>query len=82
MATLTVSPRDASVGKDRKKSEDKQVTFRLSGELHARLEAAAGGMELDISSLLRLLIRENLPTYERRAKDIEERERGAAPRDD
>lgn len=54
------------VGKER----DKQVTFRLSAELHARVEAAADGLELDVSSLLRLLIRENLPAYEERAEAI------------
>jgi predicted transcriptional regulator len=57
-----------------KKSDDKQITFRLSGDLHARLNATADGMELDISSLLRLMIRKHLPEFEREAKKIREQE--------
>ena len=69
--TRTVSqPAGGAVGNDRKKTDDRQVTFRLSPELHARLEATAKGLELDISSLLRTMIRECLPTYEDRAEAI------------
>jgi hypothetical protein len=59
---------------DSKEPEDKQITFRISGRLHARLDAAADGLSLDISSLLRMLIRQNLPTYEKQAEDVRRRE--------
>ena len=66
MTIATAALKASPVAKDR----DKQVTFRLSAELHARVEEAAAGLELDVSSLLRLLIRENLPAYEERAEEI------------
>jgi predicted HicB family RNase H-like nuclease len=59
---------------DPKKLEDKQITFRISGGLHRRLESAAEGLSLDISSLLRLMIRQNLPTYESQAEEVRRRE--------
>lgn len=79
MTTPTLLPGAPAVGKDRKKAEDKQIAFRLSGELYGRLQAAADGLELDVSSLLRTMIREHLPAYEDRAEAIrqkEQRERG------
>lgn len=71
MVTAIAQPRGFAVAK---KTEDKQVTFRLASDLHARLSETADGMSLDISSLLRLMIREHLPGYEVRARDIAERE--------
>lgn len=62
------------VAKERKKSDDRQITFRISLDLHSRLEAAAGGLELDISSLLRKMIRKHLPDYEEEAEAIRRRE--------
>lgn len=74
MTTATAGLKDSPVAKGSKKQDDMQVTFRLAADLHARVKAAAEGMSLDISSLLRLLIRENLPVYEERAEEIRRRE--------
>ncbi len=74
MDTATVDAGVVRVAREKKKPDDKQVTFRLSSELHARLEAAADGLELDLSSLLRTMIREQLTTYENRADEIRARE--------
>lgn len=50
------------------------VRFRLSPELHSRVEATAARLGLSFSSLLRLMIREHLPEYEDRAEAIRRRE--------
>jgi predicted DNA-binding protein len=76
MTTATAPLEAAAVGKDRKKGEDKQVTFRLSAELHARVEAAARRLELDVSSLLRVMIRKQLPHIEREAEELRQLEEG------
>ncbi len=79
MTTATAGPRASSVGNERKKADDKQITFRLAGELHSRLEATADGLSLDISSLLRSMIRKHLPEYEDEADEIRRKEQRARP---
>lgn len=77
MAIATLDPRVTQMAREHKKGEDKQVVFRLSGDLHARLKQTAEGLELDISSLLRMMAREYLPVYEARADEIRRREQKA-----
>lgn len=81
MTTAIIDVGTPDVAKTRKKTNgegpqppEPQVTFRLSPELHARVKAASSGLELDLSSLLRLMIREHLPEYEDRAEAIRRRE--------
>lgn len=74
----TAAPtRTPPVGAERKKGDEKQqqITFRISSELHGRLSEAADGLELDVSSLLRTMIREQLPVYEERADEIRQKEK-------
>lgn len=75
MTTALASPGDRTMP-SRKKNEDVQVTFRLSAELHARVRAAAKGLELDVSSLLRQMIRKQLPHAEREAAELRALEEG------
>lgn len=63
-------------GREPKKAEDKQVSFRIPPALYGRVEAAAEGLQLDVSSLLRMMIRQNLPTYEQQADAVRRRESG------
>jgi predicted DNA-binding protein len=82
MTTQTADPRTRPVGNERKKTEDKQITFRLAADLHSRLEAAAEGLSIDISPLLRMMIRKHLPEYERLAAENREREKRSSPDED
>jgi hypothetical protein len=47
-----------------------QVNFRAPGDLHSRLEAVAAGLGLDVSNLVRMVLYENLATYEERVEQI------------
>lgn len=49
-------------------SGGKQVNFRTPDALYARLEAVAEALGLDIANLVRLIINENLKSYEQRAE--------------
>jgi CBS-domain-containing membrane protein len=64
-------------GKDAARSESgtRQFNFRASDALSARLEAVAEALGLDHSNLVRMIILENLPAYERRVEQL----RGAKP---
>ena len=70
MTTATVDSRTHPMAKDRKKPAEEQITFRISKELHGELQATATDLELDISSLLRMMIREFLPEVSDRAAKI------------
>jgi predicted HicB family RNase H-like nuclease len=48
----------------------KQFNFRAPTELQERLEATALALGLDISALVRLVLMENLHTYEQRAEEV------------
>lgn len=54
-------------------SGGKQVAFRASDDLLAQLERAATGLGLDISNLVRMVLRENIHVYLRRVDEIERR---------
>ena len=45
-----------------------QVVFRLPGGLHAALQAAAVGLGVDLSNLLRMLIAEHVAEYIERGR--------------
>lgn len=47
-----------------------QIGFRAPVTLHDRIEKAAERLGLDISGLLRMMILEQLPTYEERGERI------------
>jgi hypothetical protein len=53
--------------KRNKKPETRQVAFRVSVELADRLEAVAMRLELDLSNFMRLMCREMVSHYEKRA---------------
>lgn len=46
------------------------VNFRASADLIGRLDRTAEILELDTSSLIRLILAENLAVYEKRAEQI------------
>jgi hypothetical protein len=48
----------------------KQVNFRASDELFARLERVSDSLGLDLSNFVRMVLMENLPSYEERAAAI------------
>jgi len=45
-----------------------QIVFRISRDQHAALQAAAAGLGLDLSNLLRMMILEHVPEYVERGK--------------
>ena len=51
------------------------VNFRANPDLMRRLEMVSDGLELDVSSLVRMILAEHLPEYEARV----ERLRGKQP---
>lgn len=61
-------PAPASTG-----TTGKQVNFRASEELYARLEALSSGLGLDISNLVRMVLMENLHAYEARLEGLRKR---------
>jgi hypothetical protein len=64
-------PGDQVMGK--KKADGglpKQVNFRVSDSFYSRIEAAAEALGLDVANLLRMIVKENLATYEQRAEAI------------
>jgi len=62
----------------RKKSTEKPVddqggraiNFRAGADLAERLDYVAGALGLDVSNLVRMVLKENLPQYEERARRI------------
>lgn len=64
-------PEDQPVG-------GKAFSFRASPDLTSRLEDVAGGLNLDISNLVRMILTENLAPYERRVRQLRE-EKGSQP---
>ncbi len=62
------------VGKKRKPGDPapklKMFAVRLPPDLSERVEDTASGLSLDSASLLRMMIRETLMIYERRAERI------------
>lgn len=68
-----VSFREKLVATGGKKPEKglRQVNIRLDPPYYDRIERVAGLLGLDIAQLLRMVIRENFPVYEARAKRVE-----------
>jgi CBS-domain-containing membrane protein len=62
---------DASKADRPKATAGRQVNFRASDELYSRLERISGVLGVDLSNLVRLILHENLPAYERRAAQLE-----------
>jgi hypothetical protein len=52
------------------------LAVRLPRDVYDRLQAAADGLSLKATSLLRLMIRQNLPAYERQAEEVRRGEGG------
>lgn len=81
--TLLVSP----VGKKKPEPEakpvetekDRQINFRASASLAAKLDAVADAFGVDVSNLVRLILNQNLPKYEQQADRIR---RGLPPEED
>jgi predicted DNA-binding protein len=73
MSTATFTPVMTVAKKPAKQTEpakDRQVNFRASAKLSARLDNIADAMGLDVSNLVRLILNENLAAYEDRAERI------------
>ena len=68
-AQPTEKPKGATSGGD-------QVAFRAYGGMKGDLERIAAALGLDVSNLVRMIIRENLYIYERRVEQIEKQRRG------
>lgn len=60
----------------KRKAGDKQVAVRMPDPLIGRVEDTALGLGLDSSSLIRMVLVENLPRYERR---VDRLRRGLGP---
>jgi hypothetical protein len=58
--------------------EPKQYNVKIDGPTAARLDATARGLGLDGANFIRMVLRENLPKYERRVEAIG---RGETPED-
>jgi len=54
--------------------ENKQVSFRLPTSLVDRAETTAGKLGLDLSNFFRMMLVENIGTYEERVRQIEKRQ--------
>ena len=63
----------------RKPATTRQVNFRFSEDLIARLEAVADTLDLDVSSLVRLVLAEHLSEYEKRADEVRRRRPPTSP---
>lgn len=48
----------------------RQINFRAPPDLVQRLETVAEALALDVSSLIRMVLAENLARYERRADEV------------
>jgi hypothetical protein len=75
MANKGADPRreeDHPVPKKKQRGGDEapavQVVFRLPQNLHDALQAAAAGLGLDLSNLLRMMIAEHVPEYVERGR--------------
>lgn len=68
---LKEQPTVAKRKKDSPALGAKQVNFRPSDSLYARLERVSKILEVDMSNLVRLILNENLAAYERRADEID-----------
>lgn len=44
--------------------DGKQINFRASNQLAARIEAVADKLGLDVSNFVRMVLNQNLPKYE------------------
>lgn len=55
-------------------SGGKQIAFRASDDLFEMLERAANGLGLDLSNLVRMVLREHIHEYLRRVDEIEKRQ--------
>ena len=51
-----------------KKKPGKQIAIRFPGDPAARVERAADMLGLDVSQLIRMVVIEGLPEYERRGR--------------
>ena len=72
MPCVVLSPRGTVMAKKADRpSEGKQINFRAPPDLAERLEAVAEALGLDVSNLVRMVLKENLREYERRAKQVE-----------
>lgn len=62
---------DVQPDKPGKPNTGRQVNFRATDDFYGRLERVAGILGVDLSNLVRMILHENLPQYERRASQIE-----------
>jgi hypothetical protein len=69
----------SAVAKKKARSGSRQLAFRVPNELADRVEAVAARLGLDTSNFLRMMLLEQVGSYERRADRIEGGEQGGAP---
>lgn len=67
IGSLPVGKRKGSIQPD----GGKQINFRASDELFARLERVANTFGVDMSNLVRLILHQNLKRYEDEAAQLE-----------
>jgi hypothetical protein len=58
--------------KQKSSSTDRAIGFRVPAALYARFQAVAAALGLDVSSLMRMVLIENLSQYERRVGQLGE----------
>lgn len=54
----------------------KQLSLRIPADMNRRLEYVADLLSLDVSSVIRMIVAENLVAYERRAQQVEQNRSG------
>ena len=82
MVSASASPRIRSAQVARSKKQDpeesskdgKSIAFRAPQDLVERLEHVADGLGLDVSNLVRMVLKENLTPYEDRVRQMQERQ--------
>lgn len=57
---------------DEQPSAGRPINFRAPSDLAARLDFVAEALGLDVSNLVRMVLYENLSTYERRARQLKQ----------
>lgn len=75
---INAPPGGGAVGRkkpDEKASDGKQINFRAPNDLASELEDVAEALGLDVSNLVRMVLRENLAQYRERADRIRQQKK-------
>jgi hypothetical protein len=79
MSRTAILDRGEQVAKKKKPgpgSGGRQVAFRAPDDLYADLERAAHGLGLDVSNLIRMILRRHVGAYLQQVEEIERQREG------